>query len=92
MVGLIFSGGDGDGVMVMLMLMLMLMVMVIMIMIMMVMVEYVVRGWRLLCPLDTGTAPDKLPLDPPRHRPLLNGPPPPYRTHLLLTLLKSLLF
>ena len=75
---------DGDGVMVI--------AMVMVIMIMMVLVEYVVRGWRLLCQLDTGTAPDKLPLAPPRHRPLLNGPAPPYRTHLLLTLLKSLLF
>ena len=53
----------------------MVMVTVIMIMMMMVLVcGGIVRGWRLLSPLDT-MPPDKVPPAPPRRRPLLNASP-----------------
>ena len=60
----------------------MVMVAVIMIMIMMMMVLVcggIVRGWRLLSPLDT-MPPDKVPQAPPRRRPLLNASPTPYHS------------
>ena len=55
----------------------MVMVAVIVIMIMMMMVLVcggIVRGWRLLSPLDT-MPPDKVPQAPSRRRPLLNASP-----------------
>ena len=52
--------------------------MVVVVVLVVVVVVVLVCGWRLLSPLDT-PAPDKVPLAPPRHRPVLNGPATPYR-------------
>ena len=58
----------------------MVMVAVIVIMMMMVLVcGGIVRGWRLLSPLDT-MPPDKVPQAPSRRRPLLNASPTPYHS------------
>ena len=57
----------------------MIMIMIMMVMVMVLVCGGIVRGWRLLSPLDT-MPPDKVPQAPPRRRPLLNASPTPYHS------------